>query len=231
MARPGSTEMRGGESGGLALPRHDLGQRLGDLVRLAGVVVTGVRDAEPAPEVDLGQLDAVLVPDVLEQSHDPVRGDLEPRHVEDLGPDVRVDPDDLEPVQLQGPPHGLRRLPAGQRDTELLVLVGGGDELVRVRLDPDGDPDLHPLPLAERLGDVGHPHDLLEGVEHDPPDPGPDGTLDLLRRLVVAVEGDPLGGHPGGEGGGELAPEHTSRLSPSSSSHRTTARDRKAFPA
>ena len=88
---------------------------------------------------------------------------------------------------------------------ELLVLVGGRDELVGVRLDADGDADLHALALAEPCGDVRDADDLLEGVEHDTPDAGLDGPLDLGDGLVVAVQGDALGGHAGGERGGQLA--------------------------
>lgn len=94
--------------------------------------------------------------------------------------------------------------PCGQRDTELLVLVGGGDELVRMGLDAHGDPDLHPLAGPEALGGVRDLDDLLEGVEDDTADTGRDGALDLLEGLVVAVEGDALGGHSGGERGGEF---------------------------
>ena len=36
------------------------------------------------------------------------------------------------------------------------------------------------------------------------PTPASTARLDLLDRLVVAVQRDPLGGHPGGEGGGQL---------------------------
>lgn len=107
---------------------------------------------------------------------------------------------------MQRPPHGLGGLPAGERDAELLVLVGGGDELVGVGLHADGDPDLDLLPLAQGLGDVRDPHDLLEGVEHDPPDAGLHGAGDLRDGLVVPVEGDALGSHPGGERGGKLSP-------------------------
>lgn len=135
-------------------------------------------------------------------------------HVEDLRADVRVDPDELETVERQRPPYGLGRLPVGERDAELLVLVRGGDELVRVRLDADGDPDLHPLPPAERLRDVRDPHDLLEGVEHDPPDTGLDGRVDLRGRLVVAVEGDAVGGHPGGQRGRQLTPGADVQIEP-----------------
>lgn len=116
-----------------------------------------------------------------------------------------MDPDEFEAVELERPPHGLRGLPTGQRNPELLVFVCGGDELVRVGLDADGDADLHLLPPAERLRDVGDPHDLLEGVEHDTADAGLDGTVDLVGGLVVAVEGDAVGGHTGGQGGRELA--------------------------
>lgn len=80
----------------------------------------------------------------------------------------------------------------------------GGDELVGVRLDADGHPDLYALPLAEPLRDVRDPDDLLERVEHDPPDSGLDGALDLGDGLVVAVEGDAFGGHPGVERDGQL---------------------------
>lgn len=200
-------------------------------MRLAGVVVAGVRDAEAAAEVDLGKLDAVLVTHLGEQPDDTPRGNFEARHVEDLRPDVRVDPNELDAVQLDGAPHGLRRLPVGEGDAELLVLVRGGDELVGVRLDAHGDADLHALPLAEAVGDVGDARDLLEGVEHDAPDADLDRAADLFLGLVVAVEGDALGGHARGQRGGELSPEQTSRFSPSSSSHRTTARLRKALPA
>lgn len=121
----------------------------------------------------------MLVTNGLEQPDHPMGRDLEPGHVEDLRPDVTVDPDDFEPVELKSAPHGFGGLPAGQRNPELLVLVGGGDELMGVRLDAHGDPDLHRLPLAEGLRDVGDPHDLLEGVENDASYAGLDGPRDL----------------------------------------------------
>ena len=49
-------------------------------------------------------------------------------------------------------------------------------------------------------GQRGQPVDLVEGVEHDVTDPGVDGQLQLDQRLVVAVQGDPLGREPGGQG-------------------------------
>ena len=59
--------------------------------------------------------------------------------------------------------------------------------------------------LPSALRDVRDADDLLERVEDDPPDAGLDGPADLLGGLVVAVEGDALGGHAGGERGGQLA--------------------------
>lgn len=95
--------------------------------------------------------------------------------------------------------------PCGEREAELLVLVCGGDELVGVRLDADRHPDLHRLADAQFVGDVRDADDLLEGVEHDPPDARLDGPADLGGGLVVAVEGDPGGRHPGVQRGGQLA--------------------------
>lgn len=63
------------------------------------------------------------------------------------------------------------------------------------------------------------------------PTAGLDGPVDLLLALVVAVEGDALGGHPGGQGGDELAAGAHVEVQPSSVSHRTTARERNALPA
>lgn len=174
-------------------------------MRFARVVVGGVRDAETAAEVDLGQFDAVLVAHLGQQLHHAAGGDLEAGHVEDLRADVGVDADEFETVEGEGPADGLGGLPVGQRDAELLVLVRGGDELVGVRLDADGHPDLYGLAPAEALRDVGDADDLLEGVEHDPADTGRDGPLDLVDGLVVAVEGDARGGHAGVQRGGQLA--------------------------
>lgn len=118
---------------------------------------------------------------------------------------MRVDADELDAVQGEGPADRLGRQSVRQRDAELLVLVRGGDELVGVGLDADRDADLHALADAEPLGDVRDAGDLQEGVEDDAPDASLDGPLDLGDGLVVAVEGDALGGHPGVQRGGQLA--------------------------
>ncbi len=103
------------------------------------------------------------------------------------------------------PAHRLGGRSPGQRQAELLVLVRGGDELVGVRLDADGDPDQHLLPDALAGGDRGEALDLLVRVDHDVPDAGLHGVLQLVHRLVVAVQRDPLRRHPGGQRHRQLA--------------------------
>ena len=114
-------------------------QRARRLGQVGRVVAGDVGDAEAAAEVELGQLDAVLVADRRPSSaDDAVRGDLEAGRVEDLRADVGVQPDQLERRQRRATAtDGLGRVAAGQREAELLVLVGGRDELVGVRLDAD----------------------------------------------------------------------------------------------
>jgi hypothetical protein len=60
-------------------------------------VGTGVGDAEAAPEVQFGQLNAGLSCEIgLQPERTPCR-DLERLSVEDLRADVRVDTDEIEP--------------------------------------------------------------------------------------------------------------------------------------
>ena len=101
--------------------------------------------------------------------------------------------------------YGLERVAAGDREAELLVLVGGGDVLVRVGLDAGGDPHHHAHRPAELGGDVGEPPDLVEGVHDDPAHAELDGALELAEGLVVAVEADALHREPGPLRDGQLA--------------------------
>jgi hypothetical protein len=81
---------------------------------------------------------------------------------------------------------------AGEGEAELLVLVGGRDELVRVRLDSNGGAHEHVL-LDPTVGtELREPVDLDEGVDHDPTDAGVQGRGQLGDRLVVAVQQDPV---------------------------------------
>src|SRR5436190_2158306 len=134
---------------------------LGQLSRRARVVLAGVRDAEAAAEVEFSQFCSVRVADGRLQRQDAAGGDLERVGVEDLGADVRVESGQVERVLLQDPVDRGPGGAAGERETELLVLVRGGDVLVRVRLDPDGDPDHDARPRSRLPGDPAEPVDLL----------------------------------------------------------------------
>ena len=91
------------ESAGTALLLDDRGQLGGEVLRVGGVVLERVGDAEAAAEVELGHLDAQLVADpALQREHPPGR-DLEAGGVEDLRADVAVQPEQPEPVARRGP--------------------------------------------------------------------------------------------------------------------------------
>jgi len=84
--------------------------------------------------------------------------------------------------------------------TEFLVLVGRGDVLVRVGFHPGGDPHQRMgLPPEFPAGGLDAVY-FVEGVDDDAPNPLLQGETDLLRRLVVAVEPEPLRRHPPGQG-------------------------------
>ena len=96
-----------------------------------------------------------------------------------------------------------------KRDRELLDLVFLLGFLARDRhlqgLDPGRDPQPDPLPGADRVGQEGHPGQLLEGVDDHPADAVAQPALELGDRLVVAVEDRPLGREAGPLGHRELA--------------------------
>ena len=101
--------------------------------------------------------------------------------------------------------HGLVRLAGGQGQAELLILVGGRDVLVAARVDAglqahhDGSDD------AEVGGDTLDLVDLVHRVDEDAVDTGLEGEADLRVRLVVAVQADAVGVHPGAQGQTQLA--------------------------
>ena len=101
--------------------------------------------------------------------------------------------------------HGLVRLAGGQGQAELLVLVGGRDVLVAARVDAglqahhDGSDD------AEVGGDALDLVDLVHRVDEDAVDAGLEGEADLRVRLIVAVQADAVGVHPGAQGQAQLA--------------------------
>src|SRR6202012_4645414 len=215
-ARPGDAAARldgepgPGQPGGPALPVHDVTDALGQQLDLGRLVLVGVGDAEPAAQVQLVDLHVVLVANPDGQLQHPLRGHLEPGGVEDLRPDVRVQPGQLQVTAGHHPAHRLVGGAGGQREAELLVVVRGGHELVGVRFDAGRHPDQHPGPAARwrhpvRVDHQDQPGDLLERVEHDVAHADLDGAGQLCHRLVVAVHGDQVRADPGGQRDLQLA--------------------------
>jgi hypothetical protein len=186
-----------------ALGGDDLLQPGRDVGGADRVVLGQVGDAEPAAEVELGEHLAGGLSQLAEQPDHAVRGGLEAGGVEDLGADVAVQAGEVQVRLADHPDGGGEGVTGGQREAELLVLVGRRDELVRVRLDADGRADQHGHRGAAGLdpgrGQREQAVDLVEGVDHDVPDTGVDGELQLDEGLVVAVQRDPLGREPGRE--------------------------------
>ena len=73
---------------------------LGHLVDVQRRVLAGVRDAEAAAEIELGQLDAVRIADGREQADEPLGRQPETGGVEDLRADVGVQADELERLRV-----------------------------------------------------------------------------------------------------------------------------------
>jgi len=126
-------------------------------------------------------LGAELVDDLAQQSDHPSRREFEPVDIEDLGPDVTVQPGQPDVRRVEHRADGLHRRTAREREAELLVLVGGRDELVGVGLDADRDPDEHVLDDALLTGDPVEDLDLRHRVDHDVGDATADGQAQLVR--------------------------------------------------
>ena len=204
-------EVRGGQLGGL--------QRLGEQARevprdvgdLTGGVRGRVRHAVPAAQVDLGQRQPPAPCHGLPQRQHPLGRLREALGGEDLGADVAVQPPQLQCVVLREARgrglQGGRVLPVGggvQREPELLVLVRGGDELVRGRVHPRGHAQHHGSAGSPLPGERGQQLDLREGVHHDAAHTGVESGRELLGGLVVAVQRNPLPGDPRGERHGQF---------------------------
>ena len=168
-----------------------------------------IGDAKAATEIHDRHLrrlvDTEFDDDIAQQTDHAVRGDLEARDVEDLRPDVTVQTDKAQMIGGEHAAHSDHRGPACQRQTELLVFVGGGDELVGVRLDADGDAHQHVLYDSRRGGDLIETFDLRHRVDHHVSDAGLDGRLQLIDRFIVAVQCDSISREIGMQRDGELA--------------------------
>ena len=176
---------------------HDGAQLGGEFAHRRRVVGRQIRDTQAATEIDgrdlRGLVDPELGDDVAQQADDPVRGEFEAGDIEDLRPDVAVQTDQSQVIGGEYPPHRSHRRAAGHRQPELLVFVGGGDELVGVRFDADGDADQHVLDDTRLTGDGVESLDLDHRIQHDVADTGFDRGGQLGDRFVVAVQRDSLG--------------------------------------
>ena len=134
-----------------------------------------------------------------------MRGKLEAADLENLRPDVAVQAHQSEVIGDEYPSNRGHRRAVGQRQPELLVFVGGGDELVGVGLDADGDADQHILDDTGLTGDGIKALDLGHRVDHDMTDAGLDRRGQLGDRFVVAVQRNPLRGEVGVQRDRQLA--------------------------
>ena len=206
MPRPGSIVSRGSGRPKAAHCAVTIARSPAASVFTSGASSSGVYAMpNPPPRSSSVDGDAVLGVDPRRQLEHPPGGHLEAGGVEDLRADVRVQPGELEHGQRQHPADRLVGGAGREREAELLVVVRGRHELVGVRLDPGRHPDQDPRPGAGQVGVVGEPGDLLEGVDHDVPDPGRHRLLDLGGQLVVAVQRDQRRVHPGGQRHRQLA--------------------------
>ena len=135
----------------------------------------------------------------------PARRDLEAAGVEDLRADVAVQPETSSSGRGERAPHRLLGRAAGEREPELLVLVGRRDVLVRVRLDADRHAQQHGRADAG-LARRGRRRRSTSSRESTTirPDAGGERPAQLGVRLVVAVQPDPLRRDPGPQRDGEL---------------------------
>ena len=95
---------------------------------------------------------------------------------------------------------GLVRLAGGQGQAERLVRVGSRDVLVAARVDAGLQPHHDGRYDAEVSGDALDLVDLVHRVDENAVDAGLEGEADLRVRLVVAVQADAVGVHPGAQG-------------------------------
>ena len=175
-------------------PVCDRAHELVDRRRRVGL---DVGDAEPAACVDHGRRPAQLRPAFGGEAGEPVHGEAGRRDVEELRAEVHVQAFDvqLELACLLDQPERLVR-----RQAELRAAVAGLDRVVRVGVDARRHPHEHALDARGR-----GPQGLVRGVEDDQPDVGFGRAAELLVRLVVAVDDDPLRRHTGPKRELELA--------------------------
>ena len=200
MERPGSAEIR--VAGSTPARVQALARHLGPGGLRRRRLTVDVRDAEPAPHDQFGQLERG------EERADHLGRLLEGRRVEDLAADVCMDAGQFDGGHELECGNGVGGGPGGDGEAELRVLLPGSHELVCVRLDSGRDPhqDLRSLRSpGDGLQEATQAGDLVERVDDDPADALPQGCRQLVGRLVVAVKDEPLRRDAAGECDMELA--------------------------
>jgi len=195
--RDGGGKVHAGGSDGL-------GERGHDLVRGEGILA-GVGDPEAAPEVHLGDEDAGLAGHLGPEAEQRFGGETVRGVVEHLGTDVAVEAEEVEGGMVHDGAGGGERGPRRDGEPELLVLVPGGDELVGAGVDAGGDAEEGRGDDVELRGDPADQVHLVEGVDDDPAHAVGQRGADLAGGLVVAVQGDALGGHAAGQADRQFA--------------------------
>ena len=118
--------------------------------------------------------------------------ELETVHVEDLGADVAVQAHQSQVVGGEDASNRFHGDAARQRESELLVLVRRGDELVRVSLHADGHANQYVGDDATLARQAVEALDLHHRVQHDVTDTGLECRVEFVEALVVAVQRDSL---------------------------------------
>ena len=169
------------------------------------MLVAVVPNAEPAAEVDHGRRPAELGAGLLAERGEAVDGEEALVDLRQLRADVEVDAGHLEAEPARDVD---RRERVVVREPELRPVVRGRDRLVRDRLDAGREAHEHP-PHTGGRGALR----LVRRVDHDRGvrlRRGPE----LLVRLVVAVEEQPVAGNAGAPRERQLAERRDVRADP-----------------
>ncbi len=184
--------------------RHDGAARLhgqrrlnsrlpGSGVEYAGVIayrwrffVLDVSHPQPAAHRQL------LEPVRLDEASHRSKGGSEGIDQEHLRTDVEVDPLEANPGVGSGGGNRRGGSAARQRESELGVVLPGGDVVVGVGLDPGGDAQKHVEDMPGAVVDPADSLQFVEAIDDQPPRPGGGCLLELGFALVVAMNDQPV---------------------------------------
>ncbi len=158
------------------------------------------------------------------------RGLAEAGDAEDLRTDMTVQPGEHQTGDLADARDRLLCL--RERETELLVLVGRGEEVVGLGVHAADHADQHALARTGARRDRCEPFDLDGAVDDDRPDADLDGTLELGDPTCCCRENRAkAGATPAARATASSPPVQTSTRSPSSTIQRAIVVHRNALPA